>query len=436
MKKYFTLAMVFVFLVLLIPVYGQEPEPEEESLGVPINSPKTEQEERDSRAARSFSNTIAWNERNRFGFSLGASEGRISDVYPNSVEPHPSMLTAFSGGIFANFGRHKSQLHLDANAGYRMYHQQDGMDGADYYGNLTYTYQANRKTRFRLSDIFSSALNDPFSSLGTILRDTNDWTPSPAYSVVFMPQRLTQNGVKAEVGLDLTRSTHFGLFGSYDSYRYAKQEYSDTDGVQVGANLNQRITSWMFLASTYSTYLGKGDQRLRDYQIHRLEIGRFQFMLSRDMELFFSGGIEVADTLGDYRTQGMFRAGISRSSEKNVIYANYQRTMVTALGYSRILPSDMVTLGIGQRLTDRTSLRLSGAYLRSSDFDYSGLLTGYYARAQFEYALRSDFFASINYAFQYQKNTITTLPGIPHFDRSVVFLSLQYAWPSIRLRSE
>jgi hypothetical protein len=438
-KSYFGLALVLGAMSGILPAYSQVIEREVNPPPIPIpidNTKTTVPEEQESRAVRSFSNTIAWNEQNRFGFSLGASLGGISDVYPNSADRHPSMLTAFSGGVFTNLGRHKSSLHMEYNAGYRTYYQQDGMNGTDHYGNITYSYQANRKVGFQLYDIISSSLNDPYSSFNPILRTTIDWTPSPSYEVVFQPQRITINQARGQVDLDFTQSTHVYAFGSYDSYWYEREEFGDINGVQVGAGLDQRITNWMFLSSSYSTYLNDINERLRDYQIHRLEIGRFRFKLSRYTEVFFSGGIEVADTRNDYRAEGMFRGGISRSSEKNAIYANYQRTMTSALGYDRILPSDLVTIGYGQRFTPRTSLRLSGSYLRGSDFYSPGYLRGWWGRAQFEYALRADLFASINYAYQYQKNTIEDLADVPHFDRSVVFVGLQFAWPSIRLTSE
>jgi hypothetical protein len=132
----------------------------------------------------------------------------------------------------------------------------------------------------------------------------------------------------------------------------------------------------------------------------------------------------------------MFRGGISRSSEKNIIYANYQRTMTSALGYSRVLRSDEVTLGYGQRFTPRTNFQLSGSYMHSTDYDYSGFLRGYWGRAQLEYALLSGLFASINCTYQHQKNSIGTLSDIPYFDRSIIFISLRYVWPSMRLLSE
>jgi hypothetical protein len=310
------------------------------------------------------------------------------------------------------------------------------MSGVDYNGSIAYTYNASRRLRFRLSDTASSSLNDPFSSQSLSLSTAIDWTPSPSYDVLVLPQRITRNQAGGQLDYDFTRNSHFYVSGSYNSYLYGKQEFGDVDTVQVGVGLDQRITNWLSLSSSYSTYLNNVDERLLDHQIHRLEISRFRFMLSRNVEVFASGGVGVADTRGYYRTDGMFRAGITRTSEKNVINVNYQRTMISALGYSRVLPSDVVTLGVGQRLTSRTNFRLSSSYTRSSDFDYSGLLKAYGAGAQLEHALAANLFASANYTYQYQKNSIKALADVQHFDRFVAFVSLQFTWPSIRLRSE
>jgi|WetSurMetagenome_2_1015567.scaffolds.fasta_scaffold153227_1 hypothetical protein len=433
MKRYFTAALISLILGLTAAVFGQE---QEDAADTQTNTQKTVQEEGDSRAVRSFSNAVAWSPRNRLGLSLSASEGRISNVFSNSNENNSSLLSAFSGSVFANFGRRKSRLHMDYGAGYRMYNTQRNMDGGDHYIDVNYTYVANRKIKIQLSDIVSSSLNDPYSSFSPALRTTIDWSPSPSYDVIFLSHRILRNEARVQIDFDFARKTHFSVYGAGNIYRYKNQAYSNADTVQVGAGLDQRITNWLVLSSSYSTYLNNVDERLPDYKIHRLEAGRFRFMLSRNMELFASGGVEVADLRGDTRTEGMFWGGISRSSEKNVVYANYQRTMTSALGYSRILPSDVVTLGFGQRFNPRTNLRLSSSYTRSSDFDYKGLLKGYGAQAQFEYALASSLFASCNYSYQYQKSTINVLASIPHFDRSVVFLRLQFAWPSIRLKSE
>jgi hypothetical protein len=409
---------------------------EQVAIDQPINAKRVESESKESRATRSFTNTIARNGRNAFGFSLGISQAHISDSLPNSLKSSPADLTAYSASIFANLGRRKSSLHFDYSGGYRNYYGQHNMNGADHYGNIIYSYRTNRNVSFQLSDVVSSSLNDPFSSFSSSLQATADWNPSPSQEIAFVSQRLTKNKAAGQIGLEATRSTHLYILGSYDNYWYSLQENQNLSAVQVGAGLNQRITSWLFLTTSYSTYLNSVNQRMQDQQIHRLEVGRFRFMISRNFEIFASGGFEAAKNEGKYKVQGMFRSGISRSSAKNVIYANYQRTMVSALGYSRILPSNVVTLGMGQRLTVRSSFKLDGSYTRSSDFNYDGLFNGSNVRAQYEYALSSYLFASVNYTYQYQKNSIMVLANIPHFDRSVVFIHLSFALPSIRLTSE
>jgi len=76
-----------------------------------------------------------------------------------------------------------------------------------------------------------------------------------------------------------------------------------------------------------------------------------------------------------------------------------------------------------------------GAYRRSHDYDADGLLRNYYGSASFEYSLTRNLFASANYAYQYQNNSINIpafVSSIPRYDRSMIFAGLQYAWPALR----
>jgi hypothetical protein len=450
MKMRSRLALLFTAILFAAPVFAQEsqeeppsepatdqqPEQQSELREKPIEVPVNSQSQNNSRASRSLLNSIAWNTKNRIGFSLSASEGRISNTARNSMEQRPSMLSAFSGGIFTNAGRHKSTLHFDYRFGYRIYNQQRTMNGAEHNGSVSWNYRMTRKIGFTISDSASSSLNDPFGSFMSQPVVSGGLAPSPSYEVQYAPQRVFQNQARGQINFDFSKSSSVRIFSSYDRRQYEKQEKDSIDAIQLGAGLDQRITGWMSISSNYSTYLNDTEGRLRNSQIHQFELGRFRFKLSRAMEIFGSGGISVTKNLNEYRTQGMFQAGISRFSRNNTIGVNYLRTMITALGYSRILPSDSVTISLGQRLTDRMNLQLSGSYLRSSDFEVSGRLNGSNARAQFEYALLSNLFVSINYVYQNQKNTIAVLSNMPYYNRTTAFLSLQYAWPAMRLRSE
>ena len=383
--------------------------------------------------AWSFFDTISWNPRNSFGFSLGANEGYISNVYPNSIERQSSTLTALSARVFTNVGRAKSRLHLNYEAGYKAYHQEDSMSGVNHHGSMNYVYRPSSKTEFQLWDTFSHSLNDPLDTNTAFLSDFN-LLPNTGYEVYFIPQRTTQNSVQARFSINLTSSTRVNINGLYNSYWY-ERSFNDVHTAQGGIGLNQRVTDWLSLSTSYSIYLNDVSEDLRDHQVHRVEIGGLQFNLSQNIELLASGGIEIADmgTGSEYKIKEMAQVNISRKTPTNTLYASYQRTMSSVLGYRRILPSDIVSIGLGQRITDKTNFQLNGAYRRSRDFNDSGLLQSYSGGAQFEYALTSTLFASVNYSYQYQNNSIRTLADIPHFDRSMAFVGLQYAWPPLQL---
>ena len=384
--------------------------------------------------AWSFVDTISWNPINNFGFSLGANGGYISNVYPNSIEKQSSTLSALSARVFTNLGQTKSRLHLDYEAGYRIYQQENSMNGVSHHGSINYAYRPNRKMEFQLWDTFSSSLNDPLDTNTFSLSDFN-LLPSAAYDVYFMPQRTTQNSAQARFSINLTSSTLVNITGSYDSYWY-EQLFDDAHTAKGGIGLNQRITDWLSLSTSYSFYLNDVSENLREQQIHHVEIGKFQFNLSQNVEVFASGGIEITEIDNRYRVQEMAQVGISRNTPTNTLHASYQRAMLSIFGYHRILPSDTVTIGLGQRITDRTSFQLNGSYRRSQDFNDSGLLRSYSGGAQFEYALTSTLFASVNYTYQYQNNSIQIFADLPHFNRSMVFVGLQYAWPPLQLKGK
>jgi len=444
------LILILTLFVFLVPVYAQDvsiSRPDDTPPILPQYSSEVIQPETDTSipipveylsevtredgyfsAGRSFIDSIVWDRKNVFGVSLGANEGFVNNVYPSSGDKQSSVITSFSGSAFTNVAKGKSRLHIDYSTGYQLYHQQGDINGGEHNVNFTYTYQLSPRSKFNVSDHFSSSENDPLRVLNLSLNWTPNWTPIPSYEILLIPQRETRNMVNAQFSTDLTESTHIGFFAGYDNYWYEKQDVGHISSVQVGANLDQRITNWFFLTSSYSTYLNNVDERYRDHQIHRLEIGRFRFMLAENVEVFASGGIEIANSDNTFRTQEMLRAGLSWTVDKTLLYANYQRTMMSALGQRRILPSDVVSIGLGHRLSDKANLRLSGSYIRSVDFDYAGELNGYSGSVQFEYALTSHLFASAGYSYQYQKNSIWVITDIPQFNRSMVSFGLQYVW--------
>lgn len=392
----------------------------------------------------SFAQDAAWNLRNNFGFSLGAQEGYYfigngSDNPFGSTGKQSSSATSFSASAFTNYASGKSAIHLDYGANYPFYpERRNSVDDINHSAVAAYTYRITDKARFQLRDQFSSYADDPLGdlfsinpSLGRILAG------SSIYDIIFASQRYTRNSATASISADITgKGTNANVFGLYENFWYGDQ-YSGTGtlndyySAEIGVSVNQRIKNWLSLGSSYSIQL---NDDLNNSQNHRVEIGRFQFALSPNVEVYASGGVEFAENRVDkgYHTRVLAHSGITWSTPINSLYADYSRTMRAVSGSRLLLPSDTVTAGLGQPIGSRTNLRLMGYYQKSSSLDAPGLLTAYQGMASMEYLIASGFFVSATYSYRYQKNSISALSGIPHAERSTISAGLQYVWPSKR----
>jgi len=393
----------------------------------------------------SFAQDAAWNLRNNFGFSLGAQRGYYflgddsENPFPDSTEKQSSSATSLSASVFTNYASGKSAMHLDYGASYSLYpERRNSLDKINHSVSAAYTYRIAERASFQLRDHFSLSTNDPLDDIFSINPSFGRFLAgSSYYDIILSMQRYTRNTATASLSADVTgKGTNASVFGTYENFWYGEQ-YSGTGALEdyysaeVGARLSQRITNWLSLGSSYSIQL---NDDLENSRTHRVEIGRFQFALSPNVEVYASGGLEFTDSRTDkgYETRVLANAGITWSTQINSLYANYSRTMRSVSGSWMLLPSDTVTVGLGQPLGSRTNLRLMGYYQRSSSLRESGLLTAYQGVASMEYAIVSGLFASASYSYRYQENSISSLSGIPHAERSTISFGLQYAWPSGR----
>jgi hypothetical protein len=438
-------AGLLAFLFMGIQALAQEPEPEPEeepAIGITSQEPATAE----SQAARSFSQGVSYNSRNKFGFTLGAHAGYISNIYLYSYAKQDSGMVVFDPSVFANFGRRKHRLHLDYMFGYRLYFKDQSYNAGDHLANITYTYRANRKVTFQLFDHFSSTMNDWIPGYAPIL--TTDTSPiPPVYQVLYDRQRYTLNSAGARVDYQPWKKTRFGVFGSWDWYDYPDSYLSTVNGILVGGEFDQGITKWLFFSSRYTTYLNDVPGQLRDYQIHRLEVGGFRFKLSRNVSLLASGGIEFANAYGyysttdpavstnkDWTTGATYRVELTRSTRSNVLFASYNHMFTSSVGYPRLFQSDMFLAGFGQRLSVRWMFQASASYIRSNDLYYSGALQGWQARAALEYMIRRDLIMVAQYLYQNQENNINDISGIPYINRYAATIGIRYLYPSARTR--
>lgn len=394
----------------------------------------------------SFSQEAAWDLRNNFGFSLSAQEGYYSSDNSTGITDsdsswsRSSSATSLSASVFTNYASGKSAMHLDYGAGYSFYpDRQKSADSINHSVSASYMYRMSDRASFRLRDQFTSTSKDPFGDVFSINSSFGRISSGSYYfDAIFSPYRYNRNTVTATVNSDITgKGTNVSGYGSYENYWYGEQNeetgvFKDYYSARVGIGINQRITSWLSLGSTYSVQF---NDDLKDSQVNRLEIGNFQFSLSENVEIHVSGGLEFTDTsYGEegYKTNVLARAGISYSIQRSRLYAEYARTTMSSGGFGRRLPSDTFSIGLGQPIGDRVNLRLIGYYQRSSDFYDSGNLSAYQTQAAIEYLIAPGLAASANYTYRYQKNSISSLHGIPHADRSTISGGLQYTWPSRR----
>ena len=392
----------------------------------------------------SFSQDASWNLRNNFGFSLGAQEGYYSgkNSFENNSFSDPetkqsSSATSLSANVFTNYTRGKSAMHLDYGIGYRLYAEESvSRNNANHNVSAAYVYMLGRSARFQISDSFSTYSNDPYDDVfSTNSSFERLLTGSSNYDIILERQRYSRNSLTSSISFDLTgKGTNVRIFSTYNNYWYERPDSAavameDYYSATIGVGLNQRINKWLSLGTSYSIQL---NDDLEDKQIHRVEIGSFQFDLASGVQVYASGGVNITeDGDGDYRVRATTNSGINYSTETSSLYANYTKSMMSLSSSRQSLPSDTVLVGFGQKIGERTNFRAMWYYQLSSGSDDTKL-SAHQGQVSIERIIISGLFASLSYTYRYQENSISSVHGASHSERSTISGGLQYVWPSGR----
>jgi hypothetical protein len=385
----------------------------------------------ESRASGSFFEKVARSTRNRMGFSIGVYESYVSNIYPSSLSRESVFVTVLGPRLFANLGRRKSRFHVDYGAAYLTYHQHGNLDNVDQSANATYSYQVSRRITLSISDRFSSATNDTASTFSPAFESFSA-SYNPSFDVFLNRQRVTQNYLDARLSFQVTRKTRLDPYASYQLYRYSVARPVDTSGIIAGLDYEHQLTKWLYFSGTISTYLDKVSSEYEASNINRLEVGGFRFKLKRHWELIVAGGADYVDSRSENHIGSTIRSGLSRTSSSNVISLYYQRGFTSIIGIAQIFQSDWVTLAMGQQITRRLGLQISGSFINGDNYSGSGGIRGYGARGSLEYALLPNLISSVTYNYQNQKDSESNITGLEDVNRSIVYVGLQYLWPSSR----
>ncbi len=422
----------------------REPEPPVQDAGIPQDQEQEaeadastrgiyqQDQQTESMSQRSFSGGVFADWRNPFGFSMGAYEIYVRDSYPTLSQRGSTMITSLYPQLFANFGRRRSKLHLNYGFGYGFENRDVSNDTQEHSANASYTYRVARKTSLEIRDFFFSSPNYYGSILRPIIGEGGGQLTPPFWGEAYRPgQRMLRNDLTASIDQQLSRKVSLGLFGTYHTYRYEQSSYYDGDGFSAGVRLSYQPKKWLSISSSYSRYLNRVDERFKDATINRVEIGEFDFRLSRAWRLRFSGGVEITDYYGSTRTYGSWGGSLVRSSRYNTFSASYRHGLTSAIGLSRIYQSDILSLDFSQRISRRVALLVGSSYWRNRDL-VAGRYDYWLARSGLQFLLLRQLAAVVQYSYQYQTSRYETPADVVQVNRHLVYFGLQYFWPGAR----
>jgi len=387
-------------------------------------------------AGLSLIDGILDNTATHLGFAFASYEMYTTDAVQGL--PHNRVTaTMLYPEIFTNFRSKRSQFHLDYSPGYRMYQQQSGNNAVAHSSTMTWDLRLARSTSFQLSNWFTSSPNDYGFTLGQSgqLSLLSQIQTQPIYTqdVLVDRQRIVRDSLTATVSQRVGKKTKVSLFSSYDYLRYNRASFSNTHGFQVGVRLEYQFKKWLFLDSSYSTYLNAVNDALRSSTIHRLQVGGFRFQISPTTQLYTTGTAEYSHYLGAGHTVAGAEAGLTRSSKSNSFRLAYHHGLSTALGPATILEGDDVTLAFRQRLSSRFSLLMDAAYMQGVGFVPGATMRTGTGSGGIQMSVQRNLVASMNvgYASQHLSNFSFTAPNIRRY---TAYVGLQYFMPAFRGR--
>lgn len=397
---------------------------EEGAIPIPIDY----EGETESAGGRSFVDDVFHATRNHFGFSVSAYQAYTTDVSRVGEPNRDAGITSVMPRAFFNAGRRRSQFHFDLGAGYRMYNRERSFNSWDYFANAQYRYELSTRTSLQISDQFTSSYNDSWSfvSLYSPIRHN----PGFSNELLFNRQRITRNAAVAQLNSQITRKARLGVFGGYNSYKYAESTLGNASAIEAGAEFDYRLNRWLYLASRYSTYLNYVDDRFRDTQIHRLQFAGVDFNLTRSWRAWMTAGAEASRQQERYRVSESIDAGLGYNSYRSTFSLTYQHGFTAGIGISRLLRSDVFSGNFGYRANRWLSGNLQSYYYRSRELEGSGKLETISFGGGLQFALRRDLIASASSYYQHQRTRDFSIDGLG-LSRLTAYVGLQYVWPSL-----
>jgi hypothetical protein len=422
---------------LLLVIFGgaiaglaqQEPVRPEEQEQVQEPDPRDVRRPSDYRV-ETVTDRILRGDKNRFGVSFGAYEAYSSNLFNSSTLQEGGAITALFPTIFANYARGKTRFHADYGYGYRFYNTGERPNTDNHTANISYEVPLSKRVKFSVYDHLAYGPNDMVFSFDPSA--PGDFDPGYASPSEYLgaPQNILRNDGYASLGMQVSKGGSLSLAVGYQDYRYEVQSANDMNAVYASASYSHRFTSWLSISSGYSAYLTGTSSQYRNSQIQRVEVGNFEFSLSRTWKVNLAGGVDYSSGDAEYNslTQANVRAGLTRRARNNTFRLQYGRGLSTVFGQPGLYQTDTGTLSFVQSLSRRTSILAKGNYQRGAEQYGLGHYTYYWATTSLQFGLRNDIVVSANYSYRNQKSSQLGT-DFWKFGGHYIYGGLVYFWP-------
>jgi hypothetical protein len=334
--------------------------------------------------------------------------------------------------MYANFGRPKSQFHIDYTLGYQRDNRQAGLSGTTHSGSLSWSRLLGRRGGFSVTDTVVSAANDYGTSVPQSSYQILD--PYLLTQEIFVDrQRVIRNVLATSIGHQIGRRTTVAAFAAHEFTRYQRADFRQSHTVQVGVSLSHQLTRYMSIQTSYTTFVSKVNPLYRGASIQGLRALTFELRRKR-FRVSTSGGVQSARQSRSHNIVADAEASLWVGSQSTGFSLTYNHGLTSIIGIGSALETDSLNLSVRHRLSDRFFVGLSSYYMHhgtrsESKSGFQSLVAG----ASIQTALTTGLVLSFSHNYISQ-NARHLAFDVPSRHRYASTATIHYLLPALRVR--
>jgi hypothetical protein len=371
--------------------------------------------------------------RNTLGFSVGTywahAPGQFDSSTGQTTPAQPSLWT--NPRLFANFRRKHSQIFLDYSYAYTAYSGQRQLNADSHNASFAFLRTISPRVSLQVSERLASSINDYGTFQGLTPVATNQVGLVQTLDVP--RQRVTDNLLSSSLSYRMGRRNTVTLSASDELLHYSLAP-GYLQAVSVGVQVSIQIGKWISLENGYTAYLNSVDERLRNGQIHSLQIGGLKFGHSlHGWQATLAAPIDATNTAGSTRVTLALQAGVSKRWQSSDFSLSYRRGFWTATGpgvvQGIVIDGHNAGLFFNQYVSSRITLGAGSNYSRGAALG-TGSVIYVAATGQVGAAIQRHLMLTANYGYVSQQLRDISL-DTQSVHRYGVGVGIQYFLPSL-----